>query len=69
MGTIPLRLDWLRFLGLSKARARWGVKAFQSFFERIARLAQALINVTYLYLPAAKTIPARNGALPKHPLP
>jgi transposase len=47
MGTIPLRLDWLWFLGydiddeipnhsvLSKARARWGVKAFKRFFERI----------------------------------
>ena len=47
MDTIPLRLDWLWFLGydldseiphhsvLSKARARWGVTAFQSFFERI----------------------------------
>jgi transposase len=47
MLTIPERLDWLWFLGydldddipdhsvLSKARARWGVKAFQSFFERI----------------------------------
>ncbi|MFH1076570.1 MAG: IS1182 family transposase [Pseudomonadota bacterium] len=47
MNTIPLRLDWLWFLGydldheipdhsiLSKARARWGVKAFKRFFERI----------------------------------
>lgn len=47
METIPERLDWLWFLGydlddeipnhsvLSKARARWGVKAFQNFFERI----------------------------------
>ena len=47
MQTIPERLDWLWFLGydledevpnhsvLSKARARWGVKAFKSFFERI----------------------------------
>ena len=47
MDTIPERLDWLWFLGydlddrvpnhsvLSKARARWGVKAFQSFFDRI----------------------------------
>lgn len=47
INTIPERLDWLWFLGydledeipnhsvLSKARARWGVKAFQSFFERI----------------------------------
>lgn len=47
MDTIPLRLDWLWFLGydldnevpdhsvLSKARARWGVEAFRDFFERI----------------------------------
>jgi transposase len=47
MLTISERLDWLWFLGydlddeipnhsvLSKARARWGVKAFKRFFERI----------------------------------
>jgi len=47
MSTIPIRLDWLWFLGydlddeipnhsvLSKARARWGVDAFKTFFERI----------------------------------
>ena len=47
MTTIPERLDWLWFLGydlddeipnhsvLSKARSRWGVEAFQYFFERI----------------------------------
>jgi transposase len=47
MATIPLRPDRLWFLGydldsevpnhsvLSKARARWGVKAFKRFFERI----------------------------------
>jgi transposase len=45
--TIPLRLDWIWFLGydldsavpdhsvLSKARARWGHAAFKAFFERI----------------------------------
>jgi transposase len=45
--TIPLRLDWLWFLGydlddeiphhsvLSKARTRWGSKAFQALFERV----------------------------------
>jgi len=45
--TIPERLDWLYFLGydlndeipnhsvLSKARSRWGVKAFKKLFERI----------------------------------
>jgi len=47
MDTIPMRLDWLWFLGydldsevpnhsvLSKARARWGVEAFRDFFERV----------------------------------
>ena len=47
MDTIPERLDWLWFLDydldddipnhsvLSKARNRWGVYAFKSFFERI----------------------------------
>lgn len=47
METIPMRLDWLWFLGydidsevpdhsvLSKARARWGMEAFRSFFERV----------------------------------
>lgn len=49
MKTIPLRLDWLWFLGydlddeipnhsvLSKARNRWGTAAFKLFFERIVR--------------------------------
>jgi transposase len=47
METIPMRLDWLWFLGydidsevpdhsvLSKARARWGMEAFRDFFERV----------------------------------
>ena len=47
MSTIPVRLDWLWFLGydlddeipnhsvLSKARARWGIEAFKTFFENI----------------------------------
>ena len=47
MDTIPFRLDWLWFLGydledeipnhsvLSKARTRWGVHTFKSFFERV----------------------------------
>ncbi|MBN2897322.1 MAG: IS1182 family transposase, partial [Clostridia bacterium] len=49
INTIPERLDWLWFLGydledeipnhsvLSKARDRWGAKAFRKFFERIVR--------------------------------
>lgn len=47
MDTIPERLDWLWFLGyeldddipnhsvLSKARSRWGVGAFQTFFDNV----------------------------------
>lgn len=47
MDTVPERIDWLWFLGydldseipnhsiLSKARRKWGVEIFQSFFERI----------------------------------
>lgn len=47
MATLPLRLDWLWFLGydlddnipnhsvLSKARTRWGVTAFKKFFDLI----------------------------------
>ena len=47
MDTLPERIDWLWFLGydldsgipdhsvLSKARKKWGVEVFQSFFERI----------------------------------
>lgn len=47
MDTIPERNDWMWFLGyalddeipnhsvLSKARARWGIDVFRSFFERI----------------------------------
>ncbi len=47
MDTIPIRLDWMWFLGydlddqipnhsvLSKARNRWGTEIFQTFFKRI----------------------------------
>jgi len=47
MDTIPERLDWLWFLGydlddeipnhsvLSKARSRWGIAAFQRFFDNV----------------------------------
>lgn len=47
METVPERMDWLWFLGydlgttipnhsvLSKARKKWGVTVFQSFFDRI----------------------------------
>jgi transposase len=54
MDTLPERIDWLWFLGydldshipdhsvLSKARKKWGVEVFQSFFDRIVlQCAQA----------------------------
>jgi transposase len=67
MQTIPERLDWLWFLGydlddeipnhsvLSKARTRWGVDAFRSFFENIVvQCAQAgLIDGTKVYADAS----------------
>ncbi len=49
MDTLPERIDWLWFLRydfdseipnhsvLSKARKKWGVVVFRSFFERIVR--------------------------------
>ncbi|UCD81517.1 MAG: IS1182 family transposase [Desulfobacterales bacterium] len=52
VATIPERLDWLWFLDydlddeipnhsvLSKARARWGVSAFRTFFDRIVYQCQ-----------------------------
>jgi transposase len=62
--TIAERLDWLWFLDydlddhipnhsvLSKARARWGVAAFKSFFERIVLQCQqaGLINGNKLFM-------------------
>jgi len=67
MLTIPERLDWLWFLGydlddeipnhsvLSKARSRWGVKAFQSFFERIVWqcVEAGLVDGTKLFVDAS----------------
>jgi transposase len=67
MDTIPERLDWLWFLGytlddeipnhsvLSKARARWGVDAFRSFFERIVwQCAEAgLVDGSKLFVDAS----------------
>ncbi len=52
MRTLPMRLDWLWFLGydiddeiphhsvLSKARKRWGEETFKELFQRV--LLQAL---------------------------
>jgi len=65
--TIPLRLDWLWFLGydidteipnhsvLSKARTRWGVTTFKRFFEHIVWqcVEAGLIDGTKLFLDAS----------------
>jgi transposase len=67
MDTIPMRLDWMWFLGydlddqipnhsvLSKARNRWGAKAFKYFFERIVgQCAQAgLIDGSKVFMDAS----------------
>jgi len=67
MTTIPERLDWLWFLGyglddeipnhsvLSKARARWGVAAFKSFFERIVHqcVQQGFVDGSKLFTDAS----------------
>ena len=64
MDTLPERLDWLWFLGLtiespipdhsvlSKARKRWGQEAFKHFFERIVlRCVEAgLVDGTKIFM-------------------
>ena len=64
METIPVRLDWLWFLGfdlesevpnhsiLSKARMRWGVEAFKGFFEQIVSqcVAAGLVDGKKLFV-------------------
>ena len=64
METLPERMDWLWFLGydldstipnhsvLSKARKKWGVSVFQSFFERIVlQCVQAgLVNGSKIFV-------------------
>ena len=64
VATIPERLDWLWFLGydiddqipnhsvLSKARNRWGVIAFKTFFQRIVLQCQnaGLIDGSKLFM-------------------
>ena len=65
--TIPVRIDWLWFLGydldseipdhsvLSKARSRWGVRSFKHFFERIVWqcVEAGLIDGTKLFTDAS----------------
>lgn len=64
MDTLPERLDWLWFLGLtiespvpdhsilSKARTRWGQDAFKHFFERIVRqcVEAGLVDGTRIFM-------------------
>lgn len=64
MRTIPLRLDWLWFLGyaiddkvphhsvLSKARKRWGTELFYKFFVRIVEqcMEAGLVNGDKLFM-------------------
>ena len=65
--TLPMRLDWLWFLGfdldsripdhsvLSKARARWGVEVFRSLFERAVGqcVKEGLVNGKKLFVDAS----------------
>ena len=67
MDTLPERLDWLWFLGLtiesplpdhsvlSKARARWGQDAFKHFFERIVLqcVKAGLVDGTRIFMDAS----------------
>ena len=67
LATLPLRLDWLWFLGydleddipnhsvLSKARTRWGVEAFKIFFERVLWqcIEAGLVDGSKLFLDAS----------------
>jgi len=69
MDTLPERIDWLWFLGydldtevpnhsvLSKARNRWGVQAFKTFFERIVfQCVQAgLVDGSKLFMDSSLT--------------
>jgi transposase len=67
MDTLPERLDWLWFLGLtiespipdhsvlSKARKRWGTDSFKNFFERIVSqcVKAGLVDGTKLFVDAS----------------
>jgi transposase/uncharacterized protein (UPF0179 family) len=82
--TIPERLDWLWFLDydiddeipnhsvLSKARARWGVEAFKTFFERIVlQCAEAgLIDGSKLFMDSSivQADASNNSVIKKHGL-
>lgn len=84
MATIPMRLDWLWFLGydiddeipnhsvLSKARVRWGVFAFKTFFEHIVlQCADAgLIDGSKLFMDSSivQADASNNSVIKKHGL-
>jgi len=84
MNTIPLRLDWLWFLGydlesaipnhsvLSKARTRWGVEAFRGFFERIVWqcVEAGLVEGTKLFIDSSliDANASNNSVVDKHHL-
>jgi transposase/uncharacterized protein (UPF0179 family) len=82
--TIPERLDWLWFLDydiddqipnhsvLSKARNRWGVIAFKTFFERIVLQCQnaGLIDGRKLFMDSSivQADASNNSVIKKHDL-
>jgi transposase/uncharacterized protein (UPF0179 family) len=84
MATMPMRLDWLWFLGydlddqipnhsvLSKARTRWGVETFKLFFERIVlQCAEAgLIDGSKLFMDSSivQADASNNSVIKKHGL-
>jgi transposase len=79
MDTIPERNDWMWFLGysfddeipnhsvLSKARSRWGVDVFRSFFERIVWqcVEKGLVSGDKLFIDASliKADASRNSVV------
>jgi transposase len=82
MDTIPERIDWIWFLGytledeipdhsvLSKARSRWGVDVFRSFFERIVWqcVEKGLVSGEKLFIDASliKADASRNSVVDRN---
>lgn len=82
--TIPERLDWLWFLNydlddqipnhsvLSKARVRWGVNAFKTFFERIIWqcVESGLVDGSKLFMDSSliQADASNNSVVDKHSL-
>jgi transposase len=81
MDTIPERMDWMWFLGyslddeipnhsvLSKARSRWGIDVFRSFFERIVWqcVEKGLVSGDKLFIDASliKADASKNSVVDK----